>query len=115
MEQISIVLVWGVSAFVIIAYVIYRVATDKPAKNKRNPLYPLTSYSGDPAIPKSKLMFLSYVFILVGLSGVLLQLSNEMGITNIAQPVLTFLQTCFLIGVILLIAVKVKCHLNQNT
>jgi len=115
MEQISIVLVWGVSALVIIAYVIYRIVTDKRVKNKRNILYPLTSYLGDPVIPKSKLMLLSYVFILVGISGVLLQLLNEIGITTIALPVLTFLQTCFLFGVILLIVVKVKSYLNQST
>ena len=108
MEQMSILIIWGVLAFIVIAYVIYRFVTDKPTGNKQHPLYPLVSNPSDPTIPTSKLALFCYLFILAGISGILLQLIHETGAISITPLALTSLQACIPIGVILFIILKVK-------
>ena len=115
MSPIPIIIVWGILGLILIAYVVYRFATDKADSNKRHILYPLISKPTDPTLPTSKLALLCYLFMLAGISGVILQLINETGVFSITTLALTSLQACIPIGVILFIVLKIKYRANNNT
>ena len=108
MSPIPIIIIWGVLALILIAYVIYRITTDKHESNKQHALYPFVSNSGDPALPTNKLALLCYLFIVAGIAGVLLQLAHETGVLTITPLALTSLQACIPIGVMLFFIIKVK-------
>ena len=103
-----ILIVWGVLGIILIAYVVYRIVTDKHGNHKQHALYPLVSNPTDPTLPTNKLALFSYLFMLAGISGVLLQLINDTGLVQIKSIALTSLQACIPIGLILFFIFKVK-------
>lgn len=102
----SILIIWGVLALILVAYVTYRIATDRPGSNKYHILYPLVSNPTDPALPTNKLTLFCYLFMLAGIAGVILQIIHETGIFTITPLALISLQACIPIGVILFFITK---------
>lgn len=70
-SAVPIIVVWAILAFVMVAYVTYRLMTDRRSGSKRHPLFPFTSNSSDGFFPDKGdyLGWVAYLLILIGLLG----------------------------------------------
>lgn len=74
-STVLVITTWAVLCLVLVAYVVYRILTDRPSGATRHPLYPLVSNSGDGMIPKKEpLLLAGYVSLVLALIGLLAEL-----------------------------------------
>ena len=70
-SPLPIIVVWTILAIVMVAYVAYRLMSDRWSGSKRHPLFPFTSNSSDGFFPDKGdyLGWVAYLVILMGLLG----------------------------------------------
>jgi hypothetical protein len=70
-SPLPIIIVWALMAMVIIAYVVYRLMTDRRSGGKRHALYPLASNPSDGMFPEKGdyLSWGGYGLLTIGLVG----------------------------------------------
>ncbi|UAW97373.1 hypothetical protein KEM63_11145 [Halopseudomonas nanhaiensis] len=71
-STVLVIATWAVLCLVLVAYVIYRILTDRPSGATRHPLYPLVSNPGDGMMPgKEPVLLAGYVSLVLALIGLL--------------------------------------------
>lgn len=81
---LPILAVWAGLCIVLIGYVVYRFATDRPDGSARHILFPLASNPTDSAFPSRSawLEWAGYICLLGALSSMLVGLASEVGLIS---------------------------------